>query len=72
MYIVLLGTPDSELEQEDFTAYGPFDTKEAAVQWVRERASIAGDDALDTPFFIHLSNPIEVLRELRVLSDIRE
>lgn len=65
MYIVLLGTPDSELGQIDFTAYGPFETKREAARWVNERETIVGVDGLDTPFFIALSDPAQAMQELR-------
>lgn len=65
MYIVLLGTPDSELEQLDFTAYGPFENCAAAARWVREREELVGVDALDTAIFVELSDPVKVLQELQ-------
>lgn len=64
-YVVILGTPDSELSQEDFVVHGPFDSKEAAQKWVDAINDLGPADPLDHPTISRLEHPNIMLSELR-------
>jgi hypothetical protein len=57
MIVVILGDPDSTLADEDFTAHGPFASKEAAQDWIKSVWEAAGADPLDTPIIVDLYAP---------------
>lgn len=64
MYVVMLGSINSELGEKDFTAHGPFASEEAAQQWIDELQEKLGVDPLDMPVVVNLYDPAEYLREL--------
>ena len=64
-YVVVLGTPDSALSEQDFVVHGPFASKEAAEEWVANVENLGPADPLDHPIISRLEHPNILLDELR-------